>query len=95
MIGTIEPRKNTLRVLEAYERLVGTADVPPLVLAGRRAGWGQNWRLHLLAQTCVVVHTLGCLNERTIGSFGWRRDAALPSCRGFGLPVLEGMAVCL
>ena len=39
MIGTLEPRKNISRVLEAYEQLIQSGlELPSLILAGRR-GW--------------------------------------------------------
>mgnify|MGYP001592743278 CR=1 FL=1 len=96
MIGTIEPRKNTLRVLEAYERLVGTAvDVPPLVLAGRRGWLGPELETALARPNLRGrVHTLGSFERAHRSALLAGAEMLLfPSlAEGFGLPVLEGMA---
>jgi glycosyltransferase involved in cell wall biosynthesis len=94
-LGTLQPRKNLVRLLEAFARLqLPTADTQ-LVLAGKK-GW-------LYDELFARVKRLG-LEERVIFP-GYVRDedkaallsgaAALvyPSLyEGFGLPVLEGMA---
>jgi glycosyltransferase involved in cell wall biosynthesis len=93
-IGTLEPRKNLLTLLEAYASLPA-ADRLPLIVAGGK-GWDyqpifdavERWRLSEL------VHFPGFLpaDELTF----WYNSAeafVYPSIfEGFGLPVLEAMA---
>lgn len=95
-VGTFEPRKNILGLLQAYHQLrAQLPEAPPLVLAGRR-GW-------LFDETMNHIATLG-LNQHVV----WREnisDAQLPAVynnalalitpsfyEGFGLPALEAMA---
>ncbi len=95
-LGTFEPRKNIIGLLEAY-RILRTQlpDAPPLVLVGRR-GW-------LFDETMAQINKLG-LDDHIV----WREnvpDEALPAVynialalvtpsfyEGFGLPALEAMA---
>ncbi|HWH12729.1 MAG TPA: glycosyltransferase [Solirubrobacteraceae bacterium] len=93
-VGTLEPRKNLPRLVDAYRRL--PADLQrrhPLVVVGAR-GW----------QTGETMRALDSLGDRAI-ALGHVSDAALheayrrcavfcyPSLgEGFGLPVLEAMA---
>jgi glycosyltransferase involved in cell wall biosynthesis len=95
-VGTFEPRKNILGLLQAYKLLVDDlADAPPIVLVGRR-GW-------LFDETMQSVVDLN-LGNRVL----WREnidDNALPAVynlasvlvlpsfyEGFGFPALEAMA---
>jgi len=93
-IGTLQPRKNLLRLLEAFYR-VGQSYPVSLVLAG-----GKGWLYETIFER---VQTLG-LSERVIlpGFIAEEDKAALisgalvyvyPSLyEGFGLPLLEAMA---
>lgn len=97
-LGTIEPRKNLPRLLEAYRMLVRgwpSADCPHLVIAGAK-GW--MWQ-DVFAQ----VDALG--PDARIAFPGYVPAAELPwwynaaevfvypsTYEGFGLPVLEAMA---
>jgi glycosyltransferase involved in cell wall biosynthesis len=91
-VGTLEPRKNLVRLLEALHRL---PDAPPLVLAGRR-GW-------LYDDAFAAVERLD-LQER-VHWLDFVADADLPALynlaeafvypslyEGFGLPVAEALA---
>lgn len=94
-VGTIEPRKNQRRLVEAYSRYVaGVSEPMPLVLAGGR-GW-------LMDDFGALVSRLGL--DRHVVFTGYVSDDELiwlyrncyanlyPSLfEGFGLPVLEGM----
>lgn len=94
-VGTIEPRKNQLRLAEAYARYLALGGKPmPLVFAGGRGWLMDDFQNHLRA--------LGV--EDNIILTGYISDAELiwlyRSCyanlyptlfEGFGLPVLEGM----
>lgn len=97
-VGTLEPRKNLVRLLEAYAQLVeerGGARVPDLVLAGP-SGWrdrGIRSRLADLAPTGKVVQTGYCPRADLSAWYDSALALVFPSLHeGFGLPVLEAMA---
>jgi glycosyltransferase involved in cell wall biosynthesis len=93
-VGTLEPRKNLPRLVEAYRRLAPALQAAhPLVVVGA-LGW----------ETGETLAALESLGDRAI-PLGYVADAALaelyrrcavfcyPSLgEGFGLPVLEAMA---
>lgn len=95
-VGTLEPRKNLIALLDACDRLRQRGvDVPLVVVAG-----GVGWRATDLArslderQARGEVRVLGYVPEDELPDL-YRRAAALvfPShYEGFGLPVLEAMA---
>ena len=93
-VGTLEPRKNLVFLLEVFALLRGRIDVQ-LVLAGAR-GWldepifGAHARLGLGDNARFV----GPQNEEDLAILYTHASAlALPSVyEGFGLPVLEAMA---
>ena len=96
-VSSIQPRKNLIRLIEAYSRLRGSrpeGKLPQLVLAGKR-GW-------LDSETLKVAqrHTI----NNDIAFTGYIADTDLPALysgatcfvypsffEGFGLPVLEAM----
>ncbi|HXW06294.1 MAG TPA: glycosyltransferase family 1 protein [Vicinamibacterales bacterium] len=96
-IGTIGPRKNVGALLEAYEALRARApDAPPLVLAGGVApGAGDVVAALRRAPTDGTVRHLGYVPD--MGREDLFRQACLlvlPSLdEGFGMPVLEAMAM--
>jgi alpha-1,3-rhamnosyl/mannosyltransferase len=95
-LGTIEPRKNVLRLMQAY------CDLPrhlreswPLLLVG---GWGWNTRdvadyFHAHARHQGVIH-LGYVRDRHLAAvYSGARALFYPSFyEGFGLPPVEMMA---
>ena len=96
-VGTIEPRKNLVRLVEAYDwvRKTSPPPVPKLVLAG-----GAGWRFHGVFER---IRGLGLDDE--VACLGWVPTAVLPVLyngaalfvypslyEGFGLPPLEAMA---
>jgi glycosyltransferase involved in cell wall biosynthesis len=95
-LGTIEPRKNLVTLLDAYHLLLARGQtVPHLVLAGRK-GW-------LFGPVLARVRELG-LDER-VHFTGWIDEQDAPAImsaaaafvypslyEGFGLPPLEAMA---
>lgn len=92
-VGTLEPRKNVVTLIEAYAQLSGTR--PPLMLVGGR-GW-------LYDETFARIETLDLSDEVHFVGYvpaeelrWWYSAATLfvyPSLyEGFGLPPLEAMA---
>jgi glycosyltransferase involved in cell wall biosynthesis len=86
-VGTIEPRKNLRRLLEAWRSLGDRRRPWTLALAGPR-GWGPE-----LPETPAVV-TLGWVGDETLPGLLAAADVfCYPSVyEGFGLPPLEAMA---
>ncbi|MGC9350216.1 MAG: glycosyltransferase family 4 protein [Anaerolineae bacterium] len=95
MVGTIEPRKNLTRVLNAWTPLYEAGEVPPLVIVGKR-GWLFDEFFEALA-SCPV--------RESVILPGFVADEDLPAVysgatalvwaslyEGFGLPPLEAMA---
>jgi alpha-1,3-rhamnosyl/mannosyltransferase len=94
-LGTLEPRKNLVRLVRAFGRLLEIEPEYRLVLVGRK-GWGHE-------RVFDVARGLGLAESvRWLGAVGDRDAARLlrgasimayPSLyEGFGLPALEGMA---
>lgn len=94
--GTIEPRKNLLTLLAAYERIEPALRKRyPLVLAGFR-GWNNEAIMERIekAQREGWARYLGYVPEEAFPAlFSGARLFTFPSLHeGFGLPVLEAMA---
>lgn len=98
-VGTIQPRKNVARIIEAHQMLPEEIQkARPLVIVGRN-GWGSNELLpELLA---LQARQCGCWLDKVTDD---ELHALLQSARalvypslheGFGLPVLEGFAAGL
>ena len=94
-VGTIEPRKNILGLVKAFERCAASRPDIKLVIAGK-LGWAYGSLLQYIDASALrnrIVLT-GYVNET-------EKHALLKSAllftyvsfyEGFGLPVLEGMA---
>ncbi|MFS8087182.1 MAG: glycosyltransferase family 4 protein, partial [Acidobacteriota bacterium] len=94
-VGTIEPRKNQRRLVEAYARYLALGGVPmPLVLTG-----GNGWlmddfqrQLSELGTAANVVMTGYVSDDELVWLYRNCYANLYPSLfEGFGLPVLEGM----
>lgn len=95
-VGTLEPRKNLVRLVEAYAELARRrADIPDLVVIGRR-GWLYEATFEAVRRTQLQerVLFLGYVPNPELPT--WYRHAVafcFPSLyEGFGMPVLEAMA---
>ena len=92
-VGTIQPRKNLLRLIDAYAQLAQRREIGwDLVLAGRRGWLSQEYERHAAARGLADrVHFPGYLPDAAVAAL--MRKAlffAFPSLfEGFGLPVLE------
>lgn len=94
-VGTIEPRKNHLRLVRSFERLAAQFPEFLLVMAGGK-GWKAAELLESVQQSPVRerIRMLGFVDDADLATL--YREAtifAYPSLyEGFGLPVLEAMA---
>jgi glycosyltransferase involved in cell wall biosynthesis len=93
-VGTLEPRKNLPRLIDAYSRLsVELQDRHPLVVVGA-LGWETGETLSALRSLGERCTLLGYVTDAALAEL-YRRCAVFcyPSLgEGFGLPVLEAMA---
>jgi glycosyltransferase involved in cell wall biosynthesis len=96
-VGTIEPRKNHRRLLEAYALLKQRRpDTPPLVFAGAH-GWLMEG-FDKVAQNLGIAHDIVVLGYVEDRALRWLYQNCLAFCypslfEGFGLPVLEAMTL--
>jgi len=101
-VATIEPRKNHLLLLALWRRFAETlppADIPRLVLVGRR-GWENENAVDMLERSPALrphVEERGALGDRELAFLmAGARALLLPSfAEGFGLPVAEALAAGL
>jgi glycosyltransferase involved in cell wall biosynthesis len=87
-VGTLEPRKNLHRLIDAYERIRHSLPEPwPLVLVGP-TGWGEQIRpdAGVVLTGLITGPELSALYATT------RLLAYVPLIEGFGLPPVEAMA---
>lgn len=100
-IGTIEPRKNHVLLLNLWRRMAeraanGSAVVPRLVLVGRR-GW-ENENVVDMLERCPSIHVhveeAGRVSDVRLATLlRGARALLLPSfAEGFGLPVADAIA---
>lgn len=98
MLGTIEPRKNHLLVLNIWRRMVESGrPVPKLVIVGAR-GWENEQTLDVLDRSTLVrphVLELSGLTAPTLARLVHNARALLmPSfAEGYGLPVVEALSL--
>jgi glycosyltransferase involved in cell wall biosynthesis len=95
-VGTIHPRKNLARLIEAYATLVATGATPcDLVLAGG-AGWLSDPLYELVQRLRLTerVRLLGYVPDTDVTAlYQGARAFCFPSLyEGFGLPVLEAQS---
>lgn len=94
-VGTVEPRKNLLRLLKVWERLYKAAEAPSLVLVGKR-GWLSDDFFNALDTSPArhgVIVTGYVRDEDLPALYAGATAFVFPSLyEGFGLPPLEAMA---
>lgn len=94
-LGTIQPRKNLVRLVRAFERLADCRPDLELALGGKRG-----WLAEPIEQAIASsrhrerIHLLGYIPEEDLPAlYSAAAVFTLPSLyEGFGLPVLEAMA---
>jgi glycosyltransferase involved in cell wall biosynthesis len=95
-VGNVQPRKNLVRLLEAFAAVRRRTDLPHrLVLVGRRAYRGDAIlaRQEALGIASHVLATGFVTDEDLVALYSGADVFAYPSLyEGFGLPVLEAMA---
>lgn len=95
-VGTLEPRKNLARLLDAFSLLCKERAQPPLLVIAGGAGWGDQ----ALQQRCgalgIVPHVklVGRVDDQTLATlYRHALFLAMPSLyEGFGLPLVEAMS---
>lgn len=90
-VGTLEPRKNLSRLLDAHERIWPATRIP-LLLVGPY-GWRQRGLLRRIARSRGAVRWLGWVPDDLLGLLYRRATAVVQAslAEGFDLPVLEAM----
>lgn len=97
VVGTIEPRKNHLLLLNCWRRMAAAGGmIPRLVVVGRR-GWENEQILDILDRGPLagrdVVELRGIPDGQLAGLVRGARALLMPSfAEGFGLPVAEALA---
>jgi glycosyltransferase involved in cell wall biosynthesis len=94
-VGTLRARKNLIRLVEAYGRLVARLDSPPALALVGKSGWGYDElaaRIEGLGLTGRVILP-GYVDEDDLAAlYSGARAFAFPSLyEGFGFPILEAM----
>jgi glycosyltransferase involved in cell wall biosynthesis len=93
-VGTVEPRKNLARLIEAFSKLGASMDLDLVIVGGR--GWldEEIYRAPEKFKVGARVHFLGFAPDADLpGLYSLAELFAFPSLyEGFGLPVLEAMA---
>jgi glycosyltransferase involved in cell wall biosynthesis len=94
-IGTLQPRKNLVRLVEAFARLPAPASAYQLVLAGKR-GWLYHdlfARVEALGLSGRVLFPGYVVDDDKVALISGATALVYPSLyEGFGMPVLEAMA---
>ncbi len=97
VLGTIEPRKNHLLLLNLWTRLATTMVAPPRLLVIGARGWENEQAVDMLERSRRLrglVEEHNRLSDTAIGSLlSQARALLLPSfAEGFGLPMAEALA---
>ena len=99
-VGTIEPRKNHLLLLNLWRQMAETMEartIPRLVIVGRR-GW-ENEQIVDMLDRCPalkghVEEINGCSDQKMYGLLRNARALLMPSfAEGYGMPVAEALSI--
>ena len=95
-VGTVEPRKNLITLMRAFDELLRNTDLrPQLVIAGQK-GWLTDELYRYVEESAVKGHVLftGYVSDAELRAlYSLCQVAVYPSVyEGFGLPPLEAMA---
>ncbi|HEV2884275.1 MAG TPA: glycosyltransferase family 1 protein [Pyrinomonadaceae bacterium] len=95
-VGTVEPRKNLLTLVRAFDQLISTTQVrPQLVIAGQK-GWLSEELYAFVEKSTLkdrILFTNYVTDEDLSALYSSCRVCVYPSLyEGFGLPPLEAMA---
>ena len=93
-VGQIQPRKNLVRLIEAFDSIADKDSEVQLVIAG-----GHGWlRQETITKAKEVrhrdrVHMIGAVPDELLPGLYWNADVfVLPSLyEGFGMPIIEAM----
>lgn len=95
-VGTIEPRKNLVRLVHAFAQAKRHLDLPHHLLIAGKPKWKADDVTTAIDETGLssAIHLLGFVPDEDIAPLiGGAHVLAYPSLEeGFGLPVIEGMA---
>jgi glycosyltransferase involved in cell wall biosynthesis len=95
-VGTFEPRKNLVRLVDAFEKAVLASDAPDVLVLCGGAGWKNDDVFARIAQSPVRarIRVLGYLpDDELAAAYSGCSMFVYPSLsEGFGLPPLEAMA---
>jgi len=99
-VGTIEPRKNHLLLLNLWRHFAETLpaeSIPKLIVVGRR-GWENEQIVDMLDRCPALVGHVeeinGCSDNRLYALLRGARALLLPSfAEGYGMPVAEALSV--
>jgi glycosyltransferase involved in cell wall biosynthesis len=94
VVGTLEPRKNVRRILDAYRVARSDHDLPPLVLAGGTGRLSASEKRALDAAETDGVISLGYVSDDDLAALYTRATALVFASlyEGFGIPILEAMS---
>jgi glycosyltransferase involved in cell wall biosynthesis len=94
-VGTIEPRKNLVRLVHAYARLRSDGFGEPLVICGGH-GWKSTDLLRTIAELGLTrsIHFTGHVSDvELVALYNLAAVFCYPSLyEGFGLPIIEALA---
>ncbi|TWO72109.1 glycosyltransferase family 4 protein [Caenimonas sedimenti] len=93
-VGTIEPRKNLQRLIEAFGAVRGSSTAPLQLAVVGAAGWGADIAESAHRHGADQVVVLGRVSDATLATlYRHALCLAMPSLyEGFGLPLLEAMS---
>lgn len=95
-VGSLEPRKNLIRLIRAFLRWSEAHPEWKLVLAGKGGGYGQELEQIFQGNSQRLVFLGYVKDEQLPGLYRHARGLVVPSMyEGFGLPVLEAISTDL